>query len=463
MDIRTDRRGQTIQVGAVLLFGVAIVLFSTYQATIVPNQNSQTEFQHNQDVHSQLVTIRNTIATPPPRDESKGVQIDLGTTYSSRTIGMNPSNPSGSLQTVGTGNTDIDVTIKNAKTVQGTPGYWSGTTEFNTGGLVYKPEYNEYQADKVVYDNQALYVGDSESGTGTLTEPSMIRGRSINLVTLTGSLAKSSSGTETFDVKTVDRSQESIKLTNEGSDPLEIQFQSRQPASYWQRLGEGNKGGYIKENGITDDGGSDDGWYEITVELQEDVTYDVTLTEVGVGEEGNDRKKDGTKMSMAAVDNVYRTGFKEWTNNMGPTDQCDHRPAGNADIPAFETNMIGGVCRLANGQNVDGVEGYRRTNRTYYLPAGTYEVGFTVYIFMAWDGGDDDSARAYVNPQDENDLLWEGVYSETQTPVKEEVTTTYDFDEGGTFKLQFKSDGLVAADSEAWGINDVWIRHAGEG
>ena len=36
-----DERGQAIQIGAVLLFGLLIISFASYQAFVVPNQNKQ--------------------------------------------------------------------------------------------------------------------------------------------------------------------------------------------------------------------------------------------------------------------------------------------------------------------------------------------------------------------------------------------------------------------------------------
>jgi len=60
-----DDRGQAIQIGAVLLFGILIISFSSYQAFVVPNQNEQVEFNHNQRVQGQLQDVRNAIVSMP--------------------------------------------------------------------------------------------------------------------------------------------------------------------------------------------------------------------------------------------------------------------------------------------------------------------------------------------------------------------------------------------------------------
>jgi hypothetical protein len=465
MDFRTDSRGQSIQVGAVLLFGVAIVLLSTYQATVVPDQNSQTEFQHNQNVHSQLVTIRNTITTPPPRGESQGVQINLGTRYESRTVGVNPRDPAGTIRTVGTDDTDIDVEIQNAKGVQGTPWFWKDTTSFNTGGLVYEPDYNQYQARKVIYDNQALYTGDAESGAGTLADSSLIHGREINLVMLTGSLHRTSSTPETFDIKTVDRSQREIQLTDkDNSQPLSITFHSRQDADYWQdqllppnSAAENHKGEYIQDNGISGDGDSnDDGWYEITVDLKEDETYDVTLTKVGIGDDVDDRKEDGTKISMAAADDVYRTQFEDWSDNRRPTtDDCpDYDPTRSSDRrpdPLDGAPVIGGVCEF---------DGDDSTERTYRLPEGNYEIGVRYDAMLTWDGRYNDEARATWEDSDGTENWVNGQYDVTQDGSVYQHYETFEVDHaGGEGTLEFTANLDEEDTNEAWGIDNVWIRH----
>ncbi|MFC6976212.1 hypothetical protein ACFQL1_18425 [Halomicroarcula sp. GCM10025709] len=73
MEFVGDERSQSIQVGAVLLFAVLIIAFSTYQAFVVPDQNRQIEFNHNQEVQQQLQDLRNAIVSMPgegvPGDE----------------------------------------------------------------------------------------------------------------------------------------------------------------------------------------------------------------------------------------------------------------------------------------------------------------------------------------------------------------------------------------------------------
>jgi len=51
---RDNGRGQSIQIGAVLLFGALIIALAGYQAFVVPQENEQVEFRHSQTVRSAL-------------------------------------------------------------------------------------------------------------------------------------------------------------------------------------------------------------------------------------------------------------------------------------------------------------------------------------------------------------------------------------------------------------------------
>jgi len=53
-----DERGQAIQIGAVILFSFVVIGFSLYQATVVPDQNSEVEFNHNQNVQQDMLSYR---------------------------------------------------------------------------------------------------------------------------------------------------------------------------------------------------------------------------------------------------------------------------------------------------------------------------------------------------------------------------------------------------------------------
>jgi cytochrome c-type biogenesis protein CcmH/NrfG len=73
-----DRRAQAIQVGAVILLGALVIAFSTYQAVVVPEQNRNVEFNHNQRVQQQLQEVRNGILSAAD-GQPQATSVELGT------------------------------------------------------------------------------------------------------------------------------------------------------------------------------------------------------------------------------------------------------------------------------------------------------------------------------------------------------------------------------------------------
>lgn len=83
MQLIAADRGQSIQVGAVLLFAVLIVALAVWQAVGVPNQNEQVEFDHNQQVQQQLTELRGSIISMAGSSVTRSTTVDLGVRYPS--------------------------------------------------------------------------------------------------------------------------------------------------------------------------------------------------------------------------------------------------------------------------------------------------------------------------------------------------------------------------------------------
>ena len=277
MDLVGDRRAQSVQIGAVLLFAVLVIAFSSYQAFVVPNQNREVEFNHNQEVQSQLQDLRNALVSVSSTGD-RSVSVRLGAQYPSRAIARNPGRPSGSLRTVGTTDESVALTIANAQTAGETGDFWNQTQSYNTGGIAYQPQYNAYTgAPETVYDNTILY-NSFRTGTVTVANQSFIDGTDISLTVLNGSLSRSSAGSTAVDVRPVSASSRTVRLDNQTGSNVTITFASQRPASHWDFL-ETTQSTVIDVTSV--DGTGE--FYDVTVELAGDRTYDLRMTEVGVG------------------------------------------------------------------------------------------------------------------------------------------------------------------------------------
>ena len=235
MRLRTDERGVTVQVGTVLLFAVLIVLLSTYQASVVPQQNEQVEFNHNQRVQSQLQDLRDELLRTAATGSGGSSSVALGTRYPVRAVFVNPAPPSGTLATTSEG----DVVVQNAEATGETGDYWTGADRtFATRGLAYEPNYHVYQnPPTTVYNVGVLYNRFENGARLTVAGQQLVEGDRITLVTLDGSLSKSSSGTASVNVEAVSTASRTITVRNENpGEPVTVVVPTPLSVGKWEEI-----------------------------------------------------------------------------------------------------------------------------------------------------------------------------------------------------------------------------------
>lgn len=282
-----DERGQAIQVGAVLLFGILIVAFAGYQAFVVPDQNRQIEFNHNQEVQQDLQNLRNGIVSIPGGTDGRSVAVPLGVQYPSRIVAVNPGPATGSIRTTGTANDDVNATILNATADGETGDFWDGRDQvYTTGGIVYRPNYNEYrQAPQTVYDSTVLF--NQFGGRNlSITGQRLVDGDRINLVTLNGSLSVARTGAASVDLRAVSSSTRTITVENASNgENVTVAVATQLNESVWRDLLAtemvGEEGGHVYN--VTSEPIDGSQFHELSIRLEADVEYTLRVTRVGVG------------------------------------------------------------------------------------------------------------------------------------------------------------------------------------
>ena len=220
MRFRTDDRAVTVQIGTVLLFAVLIVLVSLYQASVVPQQNGEVEFNHNQQVQSELQDLRNELRRTAVTGTGGSATVTLGTRYPVRAFFVNPTPPSGTLRTTEAANFVVDNAVADGEVFD----YWNGSARsFSTAGVVYDPEYSEYQRPPTtVYRNGLLYNRFADANL-TLGGQRLVQGDRISLVAVDGSLSEAGSGAESVDVQPVSTATRTVTVSNESaSEPVTL-------------------------------------------------------------------------------------------------------------------------------------------------------------------------------------------------------------------------------------------------
>lgn len=335
--LRADERAVTVQIGAVLLFGILVIALATFQVTVVPDQNAGVEFDHSQTVQSQMQDVRNGLLRAAGTGNPHPTRITLGTRYPDRVVFVNPPPASGTLRTAGTDDARVNVSLENANVdseYENAVDYWtnaSGAGTYGTGALIYSPGYNEYRnAPTVVYEN-SLLVNRFDGGESlTRTGQTLVSGNTINLVALRGSLSESRPGAYTLDARPVSEAETTVTVRSSNDDPLVLAVTSQLPAVKWEKsvlTGESAVADVRERDNWTEGGVT---YHRVAIEFAPGA-YELRAGSVGVGALSDD---DATPdpAYLVAVDDYQTVGNN--TNGSMTVAVRDryNNPASNATV-----------------------------------------------------------------------------------------------------------------------------------
>lgn len=149
MELWGDRRGQPVQIGFILLFGILVLAFAGYQGYVVPNQNAEIEFNHFDTVENQFAELETNLVNSEGSESERSTTFTLGTQYPSRLLALNPPPVAGTLSTTDPG------TVNVARA--GGPVCREGGGLTTTRSLRFSPNYNEYSsARSMTYENRFI-------------------------------------------------------------------------------------------------------------------------------------------------------------------------------------------------------------------------------------------------------------------------------------------------------------------
>jgi hypothetical protein len=226
---REDRRAVTVQIGAILLFGIVVLSLAAYQATAVPADNERVEFNHNQEVQSDLLELRGALA---PTATPSSVSVDLGTTYPSRVLFVNPAPPGGRLATGPPRTTTLsNVEATNPETAD----FVDGRYAVDSRAVSYDPSYNVYDEAPTTTLEGPVAVNRGGNGSVAITGQRLVEGRTISVVVVRGDLSRAGSRPLTVDPRRVSETTRT-EVRNATAGNLTLTVPTGLPASAWARL-----------------------------------------------------------------------------------------------------------------------------------------------------------------------------------------------------------------------------------
>lgn len=230
---RGEERGQTVQIGAVLLFGFLVIALSGYQAVTVPQQNELVERNHLDRAGEDVIELRNDLLEAAATGRARTVGVELGTTYPARSVGVNPAPPSGSLRStsLGGGEYVLDASGLNLEDVCGISQEADATHDVPSDAFVYSPSYSEVgDPPEIVYENSVVY---RTYPTANLTDTgqTLVEGTTITLSPLVADYSASGSDTVSLEFSP---SETGVGTTD--SAPVTLTVPTGLDASTWETL-----------------------------------------------------------------------------------------------------------------------------------------------------------------------------------------------------------------------------------
>lgn len=170
-------RGVSEVVGAILVFGIIVAALGTHQAFIVPDQNSEVEFKHEQVVQDDLLDARNSLLASSASGEITYSTVKLGETLPQRILALNPPDPTGELETFDGGNILINGTAPEVLNL-------SNETEHQTNFLNFEASYREYQSHAPIRYEHTLLYQDYGDNIVQRSSQQLVQGTRVLLVPL---------------------------------------------------------------------------------------------------------------------------------------------------------------------------------------------------------------------------------------------------------------------------------------
>ncbi|QLH81418.1 DUF7289 family protein [Halosimplex pelagicum] len=279
-------------VGAVLVFGLLVLLLSVLQATAVPALNQQTEFRHSERVQSDVVDLAAAVDRTAATGVEQTVRIEAGLRYPVRPLFVNPGPASGTVRTA----ERRSVVVANAVASGETGDVWNGSERrFPTTAVVYDPNYNEYDGAPVTRLEPWALVNRFDERTLAVSRDTFVDGRRVSLVAFDGNRSTGRVGALPVTVEPTSAPTQAVSVTA-GDDPITVSVPTAIPEDTWAELlapeldgsGDPTNDRYVAGYDCADPAPEPCG--RLTVRLEANATYDLRLGEVGLAADATDER-----------------------------------------------------------------------------------------------------------------------------------------------------------------------------
>ena len=379
--LESDNRAVAPVLGVALLFGITAIGLSLWQTTVVPDQNAEVEFNHYSEIEGDMQELRQAHLQAVTTGQQQSPVLQLGVTYNTRVIGVNPPNPQGTLRTEPLGDIELSNTPDRASNTDVTTQNVCGANRPRTDAIRYDPSYvrlSETETPQLVYENTVLYK-ETESGDVLVQgDQAIIQGSNINLLPVQSDAVRSSQRTSlslsSGGYKTVKRLEPTARPS--------VTIATNIPANKWEKLLESEiDAGYVNGVSSTPDG------VEISLgQTPGDVPWTIRCAITTDGDE------TFTPVDLASPPDIINGG-------VGQAGTTEHTPESDTDkivVPNGKWKDIASIAgiKYGNGEAVPIQSGNKLQPgdgilMEYVIQDGTSDERVKIKIEAGYDTGND--------------------------------------------------------------------------
>lgn len=425
-------RGVSEVLGAILVFGLVLVVLALIQVSAVPAANQQIEYEHSQRIDGDFQQLDNAIDEAAVDGFRSSTPLELGTRYPVRLFLLNPGPVSGDIRTNAA---EVQLAGFNATNRETDDYLRESLPAFETQDVAYRARYNEYRgAPRIGYEGGIFYERYAANAGGRdvlVDRGALVSGRRITLVTLDTSLSTQQVDELSLDAVPVSSSTQPVSvqapaggasITVETSlseatwknEVLETEFDpnGNQPDRYVSAI-ECTVAGYSDESEPCN------GTLEITFEQG---TYDLRMAKVGLGsgfdEEGprylTTVSGDGSTVTDDQTQQLSVEVRDRYNNPVSGVDVSFSGTGGSLSAPTVTSNEDGQASVVFSPSNVNNPT--QRTVVATIAGGGEerrVEFGVTVSPGNDGDPNNEPDRLQDINPRTEDVYLQSASYGGT--------------------------------------------------
>jgi len=193
---RGDTRGQSVQVGVIILLAFAVIGFSSYQAVVVPQQNQEVEFDHSREVRSDVTALHDGVMNAALNGDQPFTGVTLGVSYPSRLVALNPPPVGGRIHTT----TERSISVGTGQDICPDSDDSPDGDDDTTRAIQYSAAYN-YLDNPATFriENSYMYRQYDDGALSGVTQQLVSDGR-INLVPIRNEYSETGSDATSLDI-----------------------------------------------------------------------------------------------------------------------------------------------------------------------------------------------------------------------------------------------------------------------